>query len=186
MSYAPHPEEMQLVQRCLQGDAKAQQKLFELFYGKMLAVCLRYTQNREEAKDMLQDGFMKVFQKLDQFTFTAPLDAWVRRIMVNTAIDHYRKNAAEPVAKDIETAYDLYEENDVIADMGHADLLDCLHDLPAGYRMVFNMYVIEGYSHKEIAEAMNVSEGTSKSQLSKARAYLQKIIANRFSSEKNG
>jgi len=186
MSYAPRPEEIQLVQRCLQGDAKAQQKLFELFYGKMLAVCLRYTRNREEAKDILQDGFMKVFQKLEQFTFTAPFDAWVRRIMVNTAIDHYRKNASDPVTKDIEDAYDLHEENDVISDMGHTDLLNCLQDLPAGYRVVFNMYVIEGYSHKEISEAMNITEGTSKSQLSKAKVYLQKIIANRFSSEKNG
>ncbi len=175
-----------MVQRCLRGDAKAQQKLFELFYGKMLAVCLRYTKDREEAKDMMQDGFMKVFQKLEQYTFTAPLDAWVRRIMVNTAIDHYRKNAAEPIAKDIEDAYEVHEETDVISDMNHAELLQCLQHLPAGYRMVFNMYVIEGFSHKEIAEAMNVSEGTSKSQLSKARLYLQKIIANRFSSEKNG
>jgi RNA polymerase sigma factor (sigma-70 family) len=169
MSYAPSQEEIQLVQRCLQGDTKAQQKLFEGFYGKMLGVCLRYTQNREEAKDILQDGFIKVFQKLEQYTFTAPLDAWVKRIMVNTAIDHCRKNSSEPVVKDIDDAYDLYEEGDVISEMTHNDLLNCLQDLPSGYRMVFNMNVIEGYSHKEIAESMKVTEGTSRSQLCKAK-----------------
>lgn len=187
MSYAPRPEETQLVEACLRGDSRAQRKLYEKYYGKMLGVCLRYTKDREEARDILQDGFVKIFQKLSQFSFSSPLEGWVRRIVVNTAIDRYRKNLAEPGAYDIETAYEVAsDEQDALSDMSHDELMACLHNLPAGYRMVFNMYVIEGFSHKEIAEALNITEGTSKSQLSKARGYLQRLIGNKYTPEKNG
>jgi RNA polymerase sigma factor (sigma-70 family) len=184
MSYEPRPEEAQLVKACLHGDSRAQRKLYEKYYGKMLGVCLRYTKDREEARDILQDGFVKIFQKLGQFSFSSPLEGWVRRIIVNTAIDRYRKNLAEPGSIDIETVYEVAsEEHDALSDMSHEELLSCLQNLPAGYRMVFNMYVIEGFSHKEIAEALTITEGTSKSQLSKARAYLQRLIGNKYTPE---
>jgi RNA polymerase sigma factor (sigma-70 family) len=150
----------------------------------MLGVCLRYTKDSEEARDILQDGLIKVFQKLSQFSFSSPLEGWVRRIVVNTAIDRYRKNLAEPSAIDIEEAYDVAsDETDALSDMSHDELLSCLQHMPAGYRMVFNMYVIEGFSHKEIAEALNITEGTSKSQLSKARGYLQRLVGKRYTPE---
>jgi len=180
MPYAQKGEDKKVIEGCLRGERKAQEFLFETYYGKMLAVCQRYTKNRDEAKDILQEGFVKVFQKLDQFSFTSPLEAWVRRVMVNTAIDFYRKNATEPIMGDIEVAGDVLEQQDVLSDMNHAELMQCLQLLPAGYKMVFNMYVIEGYSHKEIAEALKVSVGTSKSQLAKARVYLQKLITKKF------
>src|SRR5689334_20753617 len=137
MSYVPRPEETQLVEACLRGDTRAQRKLYEKYYGKMLGVCLRYTKDREEARDILQDGFVKIFQKLAQFSFSSPLEGWVRRIMVNTAIDRYRKNLAEPDAFDIEKAYDVAsDEQDALSDMSHEELLASLQTLPAGYRMV--------------------------------------------------
>jgi RNA polymerase sigma-70 factor (ECF subfamily) len=183
MPYAPRQEETQLVEGCLRGDPQAQKKLFETYYGKMLGVCMRYTSDRDGAKDILQEGFVKIFQKLNQFNFNSPLEGWMRRVMVNTAIDSFRRSKAEPDTFDIEKAYDLADDQTVISDMSHEELLHCLTQLPAGYKMVFNMYVIEGFSHKEIAAALHISEGTSKSQLAKARIYLQKIVARKFTSE---
>jgi RNA polymerase sigma-70 factor (ECF subfamily) len=183
MAYAPRQEEAQLVNGCLRGDQQAQKMLFEKYYGKMLGVCQRYCDDREEAKDILQEGFIKIFQKIGQFNFNSPLEAWLRRIIVNTAIDYYRKSMTEPIMQDIEKAYGVSSEHhDVVSDMSHAEMLNCLQQLPTGYRMVFNMYVIEGYSHKEIAESLNITEGTSKSQLAKARVYIQKLLAKNFSS----
>ena len=182
MPHGQHGDEKAIVEGCLRGEPRAQKILFERYYGKMLAVCQRYSRNRDEAKDILQDGFVKVFQKLEQFSFNSPFEAWVRRIMVNTSIDFYRKSATEPYLNDIDVAGDVLEQQDVISDMSYAELLECLQQLPAGYKIVFNMYVIEGFSHKEIAEALHVTEGTSKSQLAKARGYLQKMITKKFTS----
>ena len=172
--------ENELVEACLQGNRQAQRFLFEKFYGKMLGVCKRYSRGEEEAKDILQDGFVKVFQKLEQYKSTSPLEPWLRRIMVNTAIDHYRKNLAEPAPLEADSINVASEDADVLSDMSHAELLECLQQLPAGYKLIFNMYAIEGYSHREIAEALEISEGTSKSQLAKAKIYLQKMVIRRF------
>ena len=184
MPYVPKPEEKNLIDRCINGDSRAQKILFERHYGKMLGVCIRYATDRDEAKDIMQEAFIKVFQKLSQFNYNSPLEAWIRRIMVNTAIDSVRKRNSEPVAYDnMESDYELAVEEDVLSDMTYEELLSCLQELPAGYRTVFNMYVIEGFSHKDIAEALEITEGTSKSQLSKARLYLQKVVSNKFSTE---
>jgi RNA polymerase sigma-70 factor (ECF subfamily) len=146
----------------------------------MLGLLQRYLRDRDEARDLLQDGFLKVFQRLESFDFQCPLDAWIRRIMVNTAIDRYRKDCLAPVTVEVEAAYDLGEEETIISEMSRQELLHAIQSLPHGYRVVFNMYSIEGYSHKEIAEALGITEGTSKSQLSKAKAYLQKMIQKEF------
>jgi RNA polymerase sigma factor (sigma-70 family) len=182
MPYGHPPKEQEIVEGCLRGEQKWQKILFETYYGKMLAVCQRYSKSRDEARDILQEGFIKVFQKMNQFSFSSPFEAWVRRIMVNTAIDFYRKAATEPYLNDIEVAGDVLEQQDVISDMSHAELLEILTMLPPGYKIVFNMYVIEGFSHKEIAETLGVSEGTSKSQLAKARIYMQKLISKKLTS----
>jgi len=182
MPYGHPGDEKQIVEGCLRGEPKWQKILFEKYYGKMLAVCQRYSKDRDEARDILQEGFVKVFQKLGQFSFNSPFEAWVRRIMVNTAIDFYRKAATEPAMSDIDIAGDVLEQQDVISDMSHTELMGLLQELPAGYKIVFNMYVIEGFSHKEIAETLNVTEGTSKSQLAKARIYMQKLISKKLTS----
>ncbi len=181
MPYGFRGDDSEIVDGCLRGEAKWQKILFEKYYGKMLAVCQRYSKNRDEAKDILQDGYIKVFQKLDQFNRNSTLDAWIRRVMVNTAIDYYRKTSSTPVMQEMDEAGAISGQHDVISDLNHAALLDVLQQLPPGYKMVFNMYVIEGYSHKEIAEMLHISEGTSKSQLGKAKIYLQKLLGKKAS-----
>ncbi len=181
MAYTPNPEEKKLVEGCLNNRASEQKELYERYYGKMLGVCLRYAVDRDDAKDILQDGFVKIFQNISTFTFSSPLEVWMRRVMVNTAIDKYRKNALTPIHQDIDMAGQVSVDDDILGKISADELLKCINAMPDGYRMVFNMYIIEGFSHKEIGEKLNISEGTSKSQLSKARAYLQKMIKGNYS-----
>jgi RNA polymerase sigma factor (sigma-70 family) len=183
MPYGHQENEKDIVEGCLKGDPRWQKILFEKYYGKMLAVCQRYSKNRDEARDILQEGFIKVFQKLDQFSFGSSFEGWIRRIMVNTSIDFYRKSATEPLMSDIDIAGYVPGHHDIISDMSYDELLGIIQHLPAGYKIVFNMYVIEGFSHKEIAEVLNFSEGTSKSQLAKARVYMQKLISTKLTSQ---
>ncbi len=141
----------------------------------MLGVCIRYSRNKEEAEDVLMEGFMTVYTKIKDYRSTGSFEGWIRRIMINTAINHYRSNLKHAYH------YDLDDFSDEISSAPPADtrydkekLLKLIQDLPDGYRMVFNLYAMEGYSHKEIAEMLNISVNTSKSQLSKARKFLQK------------
>ena len=166
---------------CLQNRAAEQKRLYEKYYGKMLGICLRYAVDRDDAKDILQDGFMKIFQNISSFSFSSPLEVWMRRVMVNTAIDKYRKNAQTPTHQDIDTASGVSVDDDTLGKISADELLKYINAMPDGYRMVFNMYIIEGYPHKEIGEKLGISEGTSKSQLSKAKAYLQKMIKGNYS-----
>lgn len=180
MPYQPHPNEVEIVQECLKGNPLYQKKLFEKYYAKMLGTCQRYTNNRDEAQDMLQDGFVKVFQNLENFGFNCPLEAWVRRIMVNTAIDKYRTLSRQPKIFDLDDAHELTIETNILNEINHNELLAIIQKLPLGYKMIFNMHVIEGFSHKEIAEELSISEGTSKTQLMKAKAWLQRVINKEF------
>jgi RNA polymerase sigma factor (sigma-70 family) len=166
-----------LIKACLSGDPLAQRKLYERFSRKMMGVCMRYTGNEYEARDVLQDGFVKVFEKLGTFSGQGSFEGWVRRIFVNTALDAYRKSKQDRMLQDIdEVGYHLDSGQDIVSDITAQDLLKMLQKIPAGYRMVFNLYVIEGYSHKEIGEQLNISESTSKSQFSRARAYLMNVL----------
>lgn len=173
----------QLVEGCLLNKRQAQYQLYELMSAKMFAVCMRYCSNKEYAQDILQEGFVKVFTNLDKFRWDGSFEGWVRRIFVNTAIEHFRKETKLFPVTDNETALMYYP---VIDDLNHQleleDLLSLVQKLSTGYRTIFNLYVIEGYSHKEIAEMLKISEGTSKSQLARARYLLQKNIseANRI------
>ncbi|MCC6577876.1 MAG: sigma-70 family RNA polymerase sigma factor [Flavobacteriales bacterium] len=176
-----------LIDGCIAGERRSQQRVYELYYGKMLAVCLRYTKNTDQAKDILQDGFIKVFRSMDRFNRSGSFEGWVRRIMVNTAIDHFRrtKNAYLLLGEErsIEDFGDQDEE-DVLEDsageeeleLRPADVINAMQKLTPAYRTVFNLYVFEEMTHKEIADLLGINVGTSKSNLAKAKNNLKKML----------
>ncbi|NOQ72308.1 MAG: sigma-70 family RNA polymerase sigma factor [Crocinitomix sp.] len=171
--------EEQLVKECISGNAVAHKKFYDLFARKMMGVCLRYSSNPDEAQDVLQDGFIKVFSKLPKFVNKGSLEGWVRRIMVNTALDQYRKN--KKYQKDVEidaVSFKLEQKDFIIETINANDLLKIIQTIPKGYRVVFNLFAIEGYSHKEIAEQLGVTESTSKSQYSRAKKMLRKLLVD--------
>ena len=163
-----------LVKECVKGNAKAQHMLFERFSRKMLGVCLRYSKKLEEAEDVLQDGFIKVFSNLKEFTNEGSLEGWIRRIMVNTALDAIRKNTKflKDISIDV-VDFQIGNNDYTIEKMNAEDLLSLINSMPEGYKVVFNMYAIEGYKHNDIATTLGISESTSKSQYLRAKAYLR-------------
>lgn len=164
---------------CQANDEQAQKFLFEKYSRIMTGVCLRYADSYEEAQDIVQDGFIKVFKKIEMFSGNGSLEGWVRRIMVNTALDYLRSIKNERFNVDIDDiSYKLKEEESINSELNKEDLLKIVQSLPLGYRTVFNMYAIEGYTHREIGEELNISENTSKSQYSRARGILQKKLEN--------
>ena len=169
--------EQELVRSCLEGKREAQQALFRQYSGVMMTVCLRYTSSRDEAADVLQEGFIKVFQKLDQWQNRGPLGGWIRMIMVNTALTDYRKRTKWGPMEDVEGAHEVRDiDASAVSRMSADELMAMIHALPQGYKMVFNLFAVEGYSHKEIADMLGISENTSKTQFLKARTRLQKEI----------
>jgi RNA polymerase sigma factor (sigma-70 family) len=177
----------QLVQGCLRGDANAQKALYQQFARKMMSICMRYANDREQAQDMLQDGFVKVFQKMEHFRGDGPLGGWIARTMVNTALDHVRRNKPYDHSVDLTEAEYLHQEDPkVLSHMTTDELMELIQALPTGYRTVFNLFVIEGYPHKDIAEMLGISENTSKSQFMKARAYLRKLLPKELVAQYSG
>lgn len=169
--------DIQLVKNCLAGKAEAQELLYRRYASRMFGVCLRYAKNKMEAEDIMQEAFIKVYQNLKNFRGDGSLEGWIRRIMVNTSINYYKSNLKYLQTMDIDDVTPQENFNvDSIDNIGLKTLLRLIQQLPEGYRVVFNMYVIEGYSHKEIAEELGISESTSKSQLSRARKALQAKI----------
>ncbi|WP_262325298.1 RNA polymerase sigma factor [Carboxylicivirga litoralis] len=169
-------DDMQLVEGCRKHERKSQEQLYRKYAGEMLRICLAYEPDRDAAKDILQNAFLKVFRNIEAYTGEGALKAWIRRIITNTAIDAYRKKQKDAMLRidDInELSVPIKEESDP---MVCQDLLREVERLPDGARIVFNLYAIEGYGHKEIAEMLNISEGTSKSQLSRARKLLNEQI----------
>lgn len=169
----------QLIQACIDGDRYAQNQLYELFVPKMFAVCLRYAQNREEAEEIVQEGFVQVFRSLHNFGFKGSFEGWIRKIMVNCSIQQYRSKSKLHVVMNLDTGE--FEETgyeDITAHLGKKELLKMVQSLPPAYRMVFNLYVFEGMKHREIAEHLDIAEGTSKSNLADAKAILQKAVIN--------
>lgn len=166
-----------IVKGCQEGRAKFQKLLYELMSPKMLGVCMRYAKDDYEAEDMLQNAFIKIFQKIDSYRGEGSFEGWVRKIVINTSIEYYRKNLRGIHTVDIDelgediafTAFDMSRIN-------IKALMKLIQSLPVGYRLVFNMYAIEGYSHKEIAGQLGITEGASKSQLSRARAILREKV----------
>lgn len=177
----------EIVDGCVRGKRKFQKILFERFYGKMLGICYRYAKDADEAQDMVQNGFIKVFKKLDVYNFEGSLEGWIRRIMVNTAIDQIRKNKRDPfLIEDDERVKDIHadevssEEDEFLTKLKAETAIKAISSLSPAYRMVFNMYVIEGFTHKEIAEYLKISEGTSKSNLAKAKQKLRAQLSIQF------
>lgn len=169
--------EEDLINRCLSNEARAQEDFYKRFAAKMYGVCMRFAKNQMEADDILQEGFIKVFTNLKSFRNEGSLEGWVRKTIVNTAINLYKKNLKHQKDTDIEQAEVVQNfEQSSLDKISVQELMDIIRDLPTGYRVVFNLNVIEGYSHKEISQLLEISENTSKSQLSRARQALQKKL----------
>jgi RNA polymerase sigma factor (sigma-70 family) len=157
----------------------AQKELYETFKTRMFGICIRYAGNYDDAQDILQDGFLKVFEKIDQFGFKGAFEGWIRRIMVNTALERFRSNYQVININDNIKEIDHEHSGDFASDIDARELIRFVQELSPRYRIVFNLYAIEGYTHKEIAELLGITEGTSKSNLSRARDILQDKV-NRF------
>ena len=171
-------DEKQLIAGCKAGKPRAQKELFELYASAMMSVCVRYVTDRETAQDVLQDGFIKLYTKIDTYSGSGSFGGWVRRIFVTTSLEYLRQNDALKQSASIEEYSDSIITNDetVLDKLSADDLMDCIANLPDGYRTVFNLYAIEGYSHTEIAEMLEINESTSRSQLMRARKMLQKNV----------
>jgi RNA polymerase sigma-70 factor (ECF subfamily) len=168
----------ELIETCLKDNPKAQKMLYDTYSSVLFGICLRYSKNEEEAQDILQDSFIKIFTKLDTYQFTGSFEGWLKRIVTNTSIEYYRKKITMEHLEEI--GFNKYLAIDSDRGLEVEELLKMIQELPEGYRMVFNMYAIDGYTHGEIATKLNISEGTSKSQLSRARAYLQRKFKEKF------
>jgi RNA polymerase sigma-70 factor (ECF subfamily) len=166
----------QLIDGCMKNDRDAQYKLYRMFAGKMFAVCLRYVKDKATAEDLLQEGFVKVFSNIAQFRRTGSFEGWVRKIMVNTAIEYYRKNVKLYLLTNMEEEIMGMNVETIGDDLEVADIIKLIEQLSPGYRTVFNLHAIEGYTHKEIAKMLQISEGTSKSQLARARYLLMDMF----------
>jgi RNA polymerase sigma-70 factor (ECF subfamily) len=162
-----------------------QEELYNRFAGKMYAVCLRYANNAEDAQDLLQEGFIKVYRNLHRFRAEGSFEGWIRRVFINSSIEHLRKKSVQ-MSKVTDKEEDTIEDADISAldSLAEKDIINLVQELSPGYRTVFNLYVIEGYSHKEIGEQLGISEGTSKSQLARARSILQKKVTQYLSDTK--
>jgi RNA polymerase sigma factor (sigma-70 family) len=171
----------QLVKDCIQQKPSAQKSLFDKFSRKMMGLCMRYASDTQEAQDIVQDGFIKVFNSIEGFNHNGSLEGWVKRIMINTALDAYRKNKKRQndVELDKEHTMEISDDDGIVEEMSANYLMGVVQTLPEGYKIVFNMFAVEGYSHKEIAEKLGISVNTSKSQYSRARVYLQKILSKK-------
>ena len=166
-----------IIQECIKGDARAQRKLFDSLSPKMLTVCKRYMSNHTEAEDVFQVAFVKVFDNLSKYHNEGSFEGWVRRIFVNTCLDQIRKNKKTKYDVDVDDlAYKIGTSDYTLERLAAEDILQLIQEMPDGYRAVFNQFAIEGYSHKEIAKNMGITENTSKSQVKRARGYLIKCL----------
>lgn len=165
-----HPDD--LLQSCIAGNCRAQFQFYERYSPKLYGVCLRYARDESEANDMLQEGFIKIFRELSAFRGQGSLEAWMCKIMINTALSRLRKKSLKFLPY-VEAPENLYSDEDIISSLSAAELITVLNHLPQGYRTVLNLYAIEGYSHAEIAQMLDISEGTSRSQYLRAKIALR-------------
>ncbi|GAB3169924.1 RNA polymerase sigma factor [Telluribacter humicola] len=169
-------QEAQLVRALQKADPKAQRQVYEKYSSRMLGVCMRYIGDRMAAEDVLVEGFMRVFDKIEQFKSEGSLEGWIRRVMVNEALGYLRQRKRLLEDVDLEEAQTVPDDSNTNQDLEVQELMRMIEELPTGYRTVFNLYAIEGYSHAEIADLLCISESTSKSQLHRARALLQQLV----------
>lgn len=174
----------ELVRSCIKGNRAAQKRIYDLFSSKMYVVCLRYATTTDEATDFLQEGFIRAFQKIDSYNFKGSFEGWLRRVLVNVAIRANQKNKKYNFTQSIDEYQELgnvsgdgdFNEDGLFSELTLTDLLNCIQQLPKGYQTIFNMYVLDEYSHAEIAEELGITVNTSKSQLMRARKHLQQIV----------
>lgn len=170
-------DESQLIEDCQRGIAAAQRFLYEQYSRKMMGVCMRYVNNYETARDLMHDGFIKIFVNIGSFGFEGSFEGWMRRIFVTTSLEYLRKNDVLKESYDIAASFDAQDnEEDVIGRISAEELREIIASLPSGFRSVFNLYAVEGYSHKEIGDMLGIAESTSRSQFARARALLQQRI----------
>lgn len=169
-------KEHELIKKCLGNDRVAQKVLYDTYSRTMYGLCLRYSSNADEAKDILQEGFVKVFTKMEQFNFSGSFEGWMKRIFVNTALEYYRVNKVHMYHSDVDAASEKPHHDFTVERLGQKEILQAINALAPGYRTVLNLFIVEGYGHAEIAEMLGISEGTSKSQLSRARLQLQAAL----------
>ncbi len=177
------PSESDLIRGCIEGKPEMQRMLYDRFSSKMYGVCLRYAENTEDANDVMQEGFIKVYKSLPKFRAEGSFEGWIRRIFVNTSIEHYRKKVKLYNVTEVQENTIEDNELDALDSLATKDILKIVNELSPGYKQVFNLHVVEGYSHKEIADILGITEGTSKSQLARAKGVLKKVIETRNSSK---
>jgi len=177
--------ENEIIRGCLNNDRASQKALYDTFYSKMLGVCMRYSRTNDEAEDLVHEGFLKVFNKIDKLNNSDSLEGWMKRIMVNTAIDLIRKNKNNSLLmsnnyadENFSDVADEIEDTDFELHFEKKDIMKAVQELSPAYRTVFNLYIMEDYSHKQISELLNISEGTSKSNLSKAKVNVRESLMN--------
>jgi RNA polymerase sigma factor (sigma-70 family) len=175
---SPFDEKIEiLIQGCIRRDKVSQKMLYKHFYSYAMSICLRYSKNSEEATEVLNDGFMKVFTKINMYDPTKSFKGWIRKIMINTALDNYRQNLKYYHNQNLETTEMATATTEsVLSELSYQEILNMVQQLSPAYRTVFNLYVIDGYTHEEIAELLHISVGTSKSNLSKARERLRQMF----------
>ncbi len=175
-----------LIQGCKRNDRDSQRLLYQHYYSYALSICARYSRNLAEAKEVVNDGFMKVFSKIDQYHQDSSFKGWIRKIMINASIDQYRKELKHQHHEPVESAHHVFIESQAEMDLSHEVLIGLVQKLSPAYRAVFNLYVIDGHTHEEIGKMLNISTGTSKSNLLKARENLRRMLEglNRISYEK--
>lgn len=172
--------EPDLIRGCIEGNRRMQEILYQRFASKMYAVCLRYAGNADDAQDLLQEGFIKVYNNLQKFRGEGSFEGWIRRIFINTSIEHFRRKTNLRTVSETEEKGIEDKSLTALDNLGEKDILKLIQELSPGYRTVFNLYVVEGYAHKEIAGMLGISEGTSKSQLARAKNILQDLVKTRL------
>lgn len=175
-----HQKEEDIINGCIEGNRSSQYLLYERFASKMLGVCMRYARDKAEAEDMLQEGFVKVFMSIKNFRNEGNFEGWVRRIMIYTAINVFKHRSRKfKESLDSDGAEGVFDDH-IISNISAKEIVALVQQMPEGYRMIFNLYAIEGYTHREIGEMMGIAEGTSKSQYSRARQYMKEVMLKHY------
>lgn len=170
-----------LIDGCVKGSPKARKELFRQYHKILLGTCLRYSRDKSEAEDLLHEGFMQIYSSIASYSHSGSFEGWMKKIMVYTAIDHFRKNKKEYYHENIDDYNHMASDDlDALKNLAAKEIIELIQTLPQGYRMVFNLFAIEGYSHKEISEKLQIAESTSKSQVRKARIWLMKKLNNNY------
>ena len=169
-----------IIKGCVEGKPEAQETLYKKYSGKLFGISLRYTKDHSAAEDVLQEGFMKIFTSISSYKGTGSFEGWMRRVVINTALERFRKYFQMYPISEIKESDSSFNYDNVLTDISVKDLMGLIQELPPAYRMVFNLYAIDGYSHKEIGDILNISIGTSKSNLSRARKLLQLKVNKHF------